>query len=327
MRRRALLSSVGLLVSGCTAASTASDQNASSATEIPESTETPSEPTCESSPTTTPDTREKPADAEFELADLQVTTDTDRPSHQYILETSAFYSADAVDREASRTDEEQVVVDIEDVEDEQVKTAIETAILEGEWKSQTVPEGLPETIERVDFFTGVSKDDTYTHIGLTLHHLDPDAPPAIEFTAEIADRYVAPESPGAIDFSLRNRSPKTQEIFSGTVPPFGMLYAEATETNESFLLWREYEDEGCINRFDGGWSWCDIGILSELKSCEQLSKRYEILPSTTDSYPDDTVPQRAGTYRVEETVSYSLDSGTPNSVLSFEVEFTLERMS
>ncbi len=322
MRRRALLSNVGLLTAGCVAAPTASDQTAPSTTE----TETP-RPSCESSPETEPSSQERPQNAEYELTDLQVSTSTDRPTHHYILEPSAFYSEDAVEREESRTGEEQVVVDITDVENPESKAAIETAILEGEWKSNRAPEDLPETIERVDFFTGVSKDDTYTHIGLTLHHLDPDAPPAIEFTAEITDRYVAPDSPGAIEFSLRNRSAQTQELFSGTVPPFGMLHAEAIGDGESFLMWRDYEKEGCFSRWNGGWARCDIGIISKLESCEQLSKVYEILPSTTDTYPDETVPQSAGTYQVAKTVSYSLGGGAPSSELSFDLEFTLERIS
>ncbi|WP_225741337.1 hypothetical protein [Halorussus halophilus] len=260
------------------------------------------------------------------MTQLSVSTTYDRPSVKYILEPASFYSEDAVEREAERTGEKQTVVHISKVESPEVRTAIETAIQSGAWKSNSLPDGLADTVERVDFFTGVSNDDTYTHIGVELHRLDPNAPPAVEFDAHISDPYVAPGSPGAIEFELQNTSSQKQEIFSGTVPPFGMLHAHAETGEESrFLLWRNYEEEGCFTRREDGWMRCDIGKISHLEPCESVSRRYEILPSSTDHYPAETTPPSTDAYRTSGSVSYSTGGGSPSTGLSYEISFQLER--
>lgn len=116
----------------------------------------------------------------------------------------------------------------------------------GEWRSNTLPDGLAETVDRVDFFTGVSQDDIYTHIGVTLYRFQPDRPPAVEFRATVVDSIVSADSPGVIALTLVNTSQSAQQVFSGTVPPFGMVGADAVDAGEEVLLWRNYEQEGCI---------------------------------------------------------------------------------
>lgn len=335
MRRRALLATLGTVSAGCLGTSTPKGTS-SSETETPSpSTETAAQtpipttsPTsCESpSKTGTTYAQEPPSDTEYEVTQLSVSTSVDQPSFRFILEPAAFYSRDAVAREEERTGEKQTVVDISEIESTEVRNAIETAIQSGTWKSNSLPDGLADTVERVDFVTGVSTGDTYTHIGVELHRLNPNAPPAIEFDARVADPYVSPDSPGSIVFYLKNRSPRTQEVFSGTVPPFGMMHAEydGGGTASRFLLWRDYEEEGCFSHRGDGWIRCDIGQLTRLKTCESISREYEILPSSTESYPEETVPPRSGEYRTSGSVSYSTGNGSPSSEISFEVSFRLE---
>lgn len=321
MRRRALLTSLGVVPAGCLGVSLPG-------TDDPTPTSTPVEP-CDGPPEPSPDasTDEPEADGEFRLTGLVTSTDTDRPEVRYVLEPSAFYSADAVRRKEERTGEEQVVRDVAAVEDDRARDAIETAIRRGEWRSNELPDGLSGTVDRVDFFTGVSRDGTYTHVGLTLHHLRPDRPPAVAFDARVVDGVVSSESPGAVEFELRNRSRTTQLVSSGTVPPFGMVFAEAVDEPERFLLWREYEDEGCIRFTDDGWTRCDIGITTELEPCARLTRRYEVLPTETGTRPEYTAPPGPGTYRIYDSANYNEAPGAPGSTLSFEVEFTIESTS
>ena len=327
MRRRALLASVAALPTGCLGLS-------------PESTDATSTPDGAGSPTTTPvETCDEPtetpvgrssdgseSDGEFRLTDLATSTSTDGPSTPYLLEPSAVYTADAVRREEERTGEEQVVRDVSEVEDERVRDAVETAIQEGEWWADTLPEGLAETVERVDFFTGAREGRTATHIGLTLHRLRTDGPPGLAFDARVVDSVVAPESPGVVELELRNQLQTTQTISSGTVPPFGMVFANEVEDPERFLLWRDYEEEGCIEFTDDGYLQCDIGVLTDLEPCERLTRRYEVLPTGTDRQPEYTAPPGPGTYRISDSVSYREEQRAPGSTLSFEVEFTLAEM-
>lgn len=302
MRRRALLVGVGALSAGCLGVSPPDAADPSQATTRTE-TETA---------------------AEFRLTDLEVSMTTEQPSVEYVLEPSAFYSGDAVEREEERTGGRQVVVDISEVDDAAIRDAIETAVRTGEWRSDDAPDGLAETVERVDFFTGLSRDDTYTHIGLTLHHLDPDAPPAVTFDATVVDDLVSPDNPGVVELELTNVSDALREVFSGTVPPFGMVFAEAVDGNGQFLLWRNYEQEGCISFRDGDWIRCDIGKITELGPAESVARRYRVLPSSTDHFPESTVPPGPGTYRTGDSLSHNRGNGAPASKLSFEATFDLE---
>lgn len=325
MRRRTLLASIGALSAGCLGSS-----RTNSTTTTEDGGTTPGTTTACDSGTKTAAAEsagETETDGQYRLTNLSKSTHADRPSTKYVLEPSSVYSGDAVEREEERTGEQRVVRDISEVSNEEVRDAIETAVRTGAWRSDSLPDGLAETVERVDFFTGVSDDDLGTHVGLTLHRLRPDRPPAIEFDATIVDAVVSEPSPGVVEFELTNNSSTTQEVFSGTVPPFGTVFADAAEGDDRFLLWRNYGEEGCIRFTDDGMIQCDIGKFTELRPCESVSRRYEVLPSTTDRYPEYTAPPGPGTYRVADSLSYSSGGGAPESELSFEVEFTLESPS
>lgn len=324
VHRRALLAALGTLSAGCLGGGS-SDPTTTGAS----GSGTPAETTAgTTSPRTeapqTADVETPDSDAELELTDVAVSTRTDRPASRYVLEPDAFYSSDAVEREETRTGEQQVVMAVSDVADPAAREAVETAIGDGEWRSDDLPDGLAALVERVDFFTGVGSDGTYTHVGLALYRFDPDAPPAVEFDASVADPYVAPGDPGEVTLALTNASSEPRAVFSGTVPPFGVVTAERATGDGRFLLWRPYEEEGCVF-FDGDrWGQCSIGITTELAPGETVSRTYEVLPSATGHHPALTVPPGPGRYRVADSVSHHAQSGAPESELSFEVEFRLE---
>lgn len=282
---------------------------------------------CVGAPSTNPATTASPShtpspDAEYHITDLSVSTQTEQPTVKYVLKTRAFYSANAVEREREDSAEKIVVMDVSEIEDSKVRGAITTALREDEWRSNTLPDGLAEVVDRVDFFTGIPAGDTHTHIGLELYRLRPDQPPAIEFTASVTDEWVSSDSPGAMELSLENTGAESQTIGSGTVPPFGMVFAERRDAK--FLLWRDYTDEGCISFTDNGIATCAIGKITTLDPGERISREYKVLPSTTDLQPGYTVPPGPGEYRITDRVGYSRGNGVPGSTLSFTVTFALE---
>lgn len=319
MHRRTLIVSLGSVMAGCLSGSPG-DQS----TDTPPASSTPTAPPTESSPSPTTPTESATPDSEYRITDLSVTTSTEQPSVKYVLEPDAFYSADAVERERERSTEDIVVVDLSEVGDPAVRQAIETAIRGGEWRSNTLPDGLADRVERVDFFTGVTTGQTYTHVGLELYRLDPDRTPPVEFDASVPDAVVSADSPGTLEFTLRNTGTETKELFSGTVPPFGIMRADRSSGDGRFLLWRDYEEEGCVFIADEGIGSCDIGITTELEPETELSRRYHVLPSTTEHYPDRTVPPGPGEYQTSEGIGYSTGNGAPGSTLSFTVDFTLD---
>lgn len=259
---------------------------------------------------------------EVEITDLTVASSTNRPGVKFVLERDTLYSSDGVERRRESSIEEIVVMDVGEIDNAAARDAVETALRTGEWQSDTLPDGLNEIVEQVDFFTGVPKDGTYTHLGLTLHRLHPERPPAIEFQAAITDRWVSPESPGVLEFSLTNTSQTSQEIFSGIVPPFGLVSA-STDDGSSFLLWRDYVEEGGVSFSEEDYFLDAVGIITTIKPGETVARTYEVLHPTTDKQPEHTVPPKPGRYRYADEVSYNPGDGTPDSTLNFEIEFTL----
>lgn len=252
MHRRALLVSVGALSAGCLGAR---PQRSSDPTSTPGKTDNPTQTSSCSGSTesTATGANAESGTGEYRVTALGSSATTDGPSFEYVLEPTKFYSAGAVENEEEETGEDLVVKDVSAIEDDAVREAIVTAIRTGSWSSNTLPDGLADIVERVDFFKGASEDETHTHVGLTLHHLDPDRPPAIEFSATVIDDVVSPESPGAIELALKNTASTARSVFSGTVPPFGMVTTKVVEGDDKFLLWRNYEEEGCITFDEEGW--------------------------------------------------------------------------
>lgn len=146
----------------------------------------------------------------------------------------------------------------------------------------------------------------------------------IEFDAETIDSTVAPADPATLEFSLTNTGHALQEVFSGTVPPFGIVGVDRQEDAGEFLLWRPYTDQGCVTFSEDRIVKCDIGYITDLAPGETISRDYDVLPSTTDHHPDYTVPPGPGRYHTTTDVSYSRGGDAPSQTLSSAIEFSLE---
>jgi len=263
----------------------------------------------------------------YRINRLSVTTNTDKLSAKYVLKARRFYSAKAVEKRREDSDEQIVVMDISEVENRDLRQALETAF-ENEWRSDTLPDGLAELVTRVDFFTGISTSETYSHIGFELYRPDPNSSSPLEFEATVVDEQVASESPGVLTYTLRNTGNEVQKVESGSVAPFGILWANNIAGEEKFLLWRDYkEDDPELEFTDEGIISPAIQKITELNPGESVSRQYEILPGTTTHHPDRTVPLGPGDYRTRRSLTYYEEQGQPESKISFDVEFTLETVT
>jgi hypothetical protein len=304
MQRRALLAAVPPALAGCIASP-------------------PGSPTS----TTTRDPGSEP-DADLAVTDLSVATEKVRPEHRYLVRITKTYSADAVADEPG----EQTVVDVSAVEDRAVRDTLKEVLSEGKVRRDEIPDGLRDTVERVDFFTWdatTAADATYSHWAVEVYEADPDRDPVVRFDADLVDDAVSAADPGAIAFSLENVGDRTWEVFSGTVPPFGVLWAgtvepaSARETpdGDRYLLWRDYEAEGCV-RFsdDGRMISCDIGKITPIQPGETVEKTYELRPEN----PVGT-PLEPGEYVVSDTLSYSRENQGPSEKVEWRVAFAVEK--
>jgi hypothetical protein len=214
-------------------------------------------------------------------------------------------------------------MDASEVPDAELRRVVSEAVVDGPWRSDALPDGLADLVERVDFFTADGRP--YDRVGLELHRLHPDDAPAVAFDAAVSDQWVSPGSPGTVELSLRNTGDETREVFSGTVPPFGLVRAERRTADGEFLLWRDYEEQGCVTFTPDGTVICLIGVITPLRPGRTLTRRYDVLPPTTDHHPQLTVPPEPGDYRTRDALTHRGPGDGPESVLSYGVEFTLER--
>lgn len=258
------------------------------------------------------------SDAAFTVTNLAVETETVAPTHRYLVRITKVYSADAVSREPG----DPTVVDVSEVTDADVRSVLERVLSEGRIRQDTIPDGLREITERVDFFTWESTtdpDDTASHWAIEVFESDPEAGPALAFDAELADETVYTDDPGTITFRVENVGDETQEIFSGTVPPFGLLWADGPG-GDRYLLWRDYTEEGCVSFTDEGHvESCDIGMITSVEPDETIERAYDIrLENPVGG------SLRTGHYVVSETLGYEREPQGPRTAVEWRVSFTVE---
>lgn len=298
MHRRALLVAVASgALGGCLSTVTPGDTPGSVET-------TMSDPTSSS----------RSSNGQYVVTDYSVTTEKPAPTTKYVLDTTKHYSEDAAREEVDASD----IADVADLEPD-VRDAIETAVEGRGWKTDEIPDGLRETLDRYEFFTGiVASDRTHTHFALELYELSPDAPPQVTFDTKLRDADVTADDPGIVEFSVTNDGETTRRIFSGTVPPFGVVRAEATDSDRRFLLWRDYEEEGCVTVEDGRVrAVCDIGKMTPIEPGQTISREYELRTGTPGTTP--------GEYEIRGTVSHSAETGGPSEKVEWVASFTLQK--
>lgn len=310
MRRRTVLATAGAaFLAGCLGSSSGNDSPSTSA-----------------DGTTTDALAGSGASGErFAVSEFEVSTTKVAPTEQYYLRITHVYSTDAVEREEG----EQTIRDVSAIDDPALRSSVKAILSEGKiWRAE-IPSGLRALTERVDFFTwdaNTDPEDTATHWGIDVYRARPDREPVVELDAELVDDRVAPDDPGVIAFSLTNTGDHAQEVFSGTVPPFSVLWADASGDDDRALLWRDYTREGCVNfgEVDGEavMSWCAIGITTPIDPGETIEKRYELRPGFDHEALANYGFDAPGRYTVAETLDYHLQG--QNQGPSTQVDWTVE---
>lgn len=316
MHRRTILAAAGSgLLAGCLSSSSSDD----------------APPTDDAGTTNGSPSRTERSGDTFTVADFEVSTTKTAPTARYYLRITHTYSTDAVERE----DGDQTIRDVSEIEDPALRAAIEGVLSDGKLWREEIPEGLRALTERVDFFTwdaNTDPEDTATHWRIAVYDAWPGRDPVVEFDAELVDEHVAPGDPGEIAFSLTNTSGEPQTVFSGTVPPFSILWAEASGDDTAALLWRNYTAEGCVGFDDHGGEatmyTCDIGVNTTIDPNETIEKRYELRSGFGRDALDGDGFAAADHYTVAETLSYhrGADSQGPSTRVDWTVEFDLETL-
>ena len=315
MRRRTVLASVGsALLAGCLGSRPAGRSPST---------------TTDGLTTTTPTHSTARASDGFTVSEFDVSRTKVEPPKRYYLRITDVYSTDAVERESG----DPTVRDVSEIDDSELGATVEEILSEGKLWHEEIPDGLRELTERVDFFTweaNTDPDATATHWGVRVYRAHPGRNPVVEFAAELVDDRVAPGEPGVIAFSLTNTGDRTQAVFSGTVPPFSVLWAEAPDGNERALLWRDYAEEGGVSfgERDGESVMVtyDVGVTTPIAPGKTVEKQYELHPGFDRDALTGFGFDAPGRYVVAETLNYHRhrESQGPSTEVDWSVEFELE---
>jgi len=79
-----------------------------------------------------------------------------------------------------------------------------------------------------------------------------------------------------------------------------------------------------MDEADGYQGSCFVQEQVTLAPSESVVGRYEVLPETTDHYPDHTAPTSGGTYAVRGELTYRDAPPAPASTIAYEARLTLE---
>lgn len=264
--------------------------------------------------------RPLPVDPPFAVTEFSVEAEKTAPTHPYVLRKSAVY-----DHEAAHEETTAERITALDALDPAVAGVVRRAI-DDPVRMDSLPDGLRETLSRYDFFVPDPADDGgRTHYGVTLHKLDPDAPPAIEFEATLVDADVTADDPGAIEFAVRNVSETTRYLATGPTPPFDLLRADATAGVRQFLLWTDYEYSAITAEHVSYNHWLVLQSVA-VPPGERRARRYELRANTADEEPGPGLGP--GSFRVDGTLSFSEALFAPTATrtaVEWGVEFTVER--
>lgn len=314
MRRRTVLASAGsVLLAGCVGSLPADE---------------PSSTTTDRMTTNPPTETDTPAD-EFTVSEFDVSSTKVAPQKRYFLRITSVYSTAAVEREEG----DQTIRDVSEIDEPELRATTKDILSEGKLWRDEIPTGLRELVEQIVFFTweaNTDPDDTATHWGIAVYRPHPERKPVVEFAAELVDDRVTPADPGVIAFSVTNTGEQTQAIFSGTVPPFSVLWAEAPGEDDQALLWRNYPEEGCVTlgevNGEPAMMTCDIGITTSIDPGETIEKRYELRSEFEHDALTAFEFNTPGQYAVSETLSYHRqdEHQGPSTEVDWRVTFRVE---
>jgi hypothetical protein len=314
MRRRALLSAVAsaaALGAGCT--STPATVDASTTTARTSTTDHTA-----TEPSTVP---EPGPDADLAVTELSVETEKTAPTREWYLRIEGVYSTDAVDRHF----DEPKVVDVEDVEDDDVRATVKRILNEGKVWVDEIPDGLREVADSTDLVTWEADkdiDDIATHWSLAVYDAHPDRDPVLQFDVEVLDSGVG-DDPAELEFSVTNTGDVTQSVFGGVVAPFGIprVHHPGEPDGASFLLWQDYESIEGVSVTEDGVTKNSIGTMTPVSSGGTLTRAYALAPSKPQC--DAIGP---GEWVYGDTLEYSPNGEPqgPGATVEYRLEFTIE---
>lgn len=253
----------------------------------------------------------------YTISAFSCSTQKVQPTKRHLVKTTAVIGESVIQNYAGKsTHITELPSDIE--------AAVRTAIDDQGYLTDTRPDAVIAYIDKYDY---VRCDDCHHMPGTNYYKLThlrqyPDRPPLIEFTGEVKDTEVTAEPPGVIQFRLTNTTDVPLTVFSGVLAPFGLPFAEATDSSSRFLLWPdEFADMVTSDAEDKEEIVLDAKeVHTTIPPDDQLSRTYLVVPSITGF--------SAGTFKVNYELRYHPREYTrkdpmPPEVVGCQTTFTV----
>jgi len=316
MRRRALLATVAsaaatAVAAGCTASPATDDTD----------TTTSRQSTTGRPATETRTVPEPGPDADLAITELTVETEKTAPTKEWYLRIEGVYSTDAVGRHF----DDPTVVDVDEIEDDDVRSTVKRILNEGKVWVDEIPDGLREFVDATDLVTweaDTDANDTATHWSLAVYDAHPDRDPLLDFDVEVVDSGIG-EDPAELEFAATNTAGVVQSIFGGVVRPFGVprVHRPGESDGPTFLLWNDYESIDGVGVSEDRVVMNAIGTMTPVEPGETLTRTYALDPSKPQC--DAIGP---GEWVYEDTLDYSQNGELqgPGATVDYRLEFTIE---
>lgn len=146
----------------------------------------------------------------------------------------------------------------------------------------------------------------------------------LKFFADVEDKYISINDPADIEFVITNPSSRPMTVYSGVIPPFGVLTANVETESQNLTLWNDKyaENEGVSTDFGVVTGQTKQEISTVLQPGEKRTETYRI--RLRDYLPfvrtKDTPPTQ---FTIDEKLKYSPGDMSANLNLEYAVRFNI----
>lgn len=252
-------------------------------------------------------------DGTYEVTDLSVTSEVNPPSYVVVLE-----------RVASQVAEDESVVHVQNLSADSADI-VKAVVERRRYEAADLSSEVESVTSKYDYVQWPESSRKGRYFGIAAVNVQLGTPNPLDFAVDVAERYVSIGDPTNIEFRISNRSSRPMAVYSGVIPPFGVLTADVESGSQRLVLWndRYAENDGVSTDLGAVTGKTKQETSVVLEPGETRLEAYQIrlrdyLPFVRTSDAPSTRFTLAGTLR------YSLGEVTADFGATYEVRFDID---
>lgn len=248
----------------------------------------------------------------YEVSEFSFDFETEIPEYIILLE-----------RVASQVGDEESVVHVQDLSSES-EDIVKEVIERRRYETEQVPSEVESASSNYEYVQcdECERGGRYFDISVVNTQIKPQN--QLKFFADVADKCISISDPADIELGITNPSSRPMTVYSGVIPPFGVLTADIEAESQNLTLWNdEYaKNEGVSTDFGVVTGQMKQEISTVLQPREKQVETYQI--RLRDYLPfvrtKDTPPTQ---FALNGKIEYSLGSTKANLDSEYVVRFNV----